>query len=950
MMNKLILLLVVLLPFAEANWFRYGQITWERVMNATTANKFVVRFSFKLGINDVNNNQALGNEYDFKGLKFKFGDGTNSSLKGPIVDYHAASTIYGQQWFIMNPVIEHEYASAGPFYGMVESEPFARDSTLEYNDLNTFRLRCQVDLSNGNNFSPVITEPFQQNFYWNQTDVRFVGYDPDGDPVTFRLATLYEMGDDLNPALLGPTAQISRQPPELTVGFTNGTISWVKARDLPIGKYQLQVMFMDGKGAEVPVDFILINKPSLNSRPTIGGGNTPVVPYENFLVNQPITYEIQACDATDSIMEIYSTMDPTFMKAVGTLVTVPTSGQFCSYQKFNFTPPTTAPGRYCVFAIDAVGSVSQIYCYSFDISAAPRIDDLWQAPTKAFKDNMLEAWFNGYYINALDRVAIILATESCAALASSAGAQVEAIFNPVSRVALGPTLNYNRSTINLKAEQLGWNKWCYKLNAGTAYGNELPWSEIPGAVPFEIIDYGVRRISALPGCPLYDKAFRYVLQGVDLQRFDRVKFLTPSRPPHWISTINCEGLTDSDGTAIKDFGVLDGLSPGFVIGAERVEFPWKVTQNDVGQYFCYKPFGKPWRMMDYLKTFADTGVWSMLSSTSLGQGQAQVVLNGIGLDINDKFAVYPYSADEDCSQMLLPGSTAATVFGAGNPLNTTHATFTVSGATYPGINLVTLCYEHKGKACRIRDINLKDSPYGYKGIPDALSTTSLYPFTDYEPFQAHVNESMIYEFTGYVPYGYIINDPCVTTPEMVKDCTTCKGMQVKVAEHGSCVGTAKGGEPRYFDKDRRVIFRLEETGLFRFCILHRIDWEPVSRGVEIIARPPPQSNEAFYKFVNCHAYLEEYAPTGTCGCFLSGYPGAPVDVPTTHPVSAALSSSLNFNQGCCASPAAARVQVGVDKLGGVDRPWGYCTHTPVLIPNPYPPYENPAAQVMPHGH
>ena len=39
---------MLLLPFAEANWFRYGQIEWERVINATTANKFVVRFSFKV--------------------------------------------------------------------------------------------------------------------------------------------------------------------------------------------------------------------------------------------------------------------------------------------------------------------------------------------------------------------------------------------------------------------------------------------------------------------------------------------------------------------------------------------------------------------------------------------------------------------------------------------------------------------------------------------------------------------------------------------------------------------------------------------------------------------------------------------------------------------------------------------------------------------------------------
>ena len=59
---------------------------------------------------------------------------------------------------------------------------------------------------------------------------------------------------------------------------------------------------------------------------------------------------------------------------------------------------------------------------------------------------------------------------------------------------------------------------------------------------------------------------------------------------------------------------------------------------------------------------------------------------------------------------------------------------------------------------------------------------------------------------------------------------------------------------------------------------------------------------AFYGYVNCDAYLSEYTPHLTCGCFLGGYPSEYVDVPTSHPVSAALSSSLNFNQVCaCAS-------------------------------------------------
>lgn len=78
---------------------------------------------------------------------------------------------------------------------------------------------------------------------------------------------------------------------------------------------------------------------------------------------------------------------------------------------------------------------------------------------------------------------------------------------------------------------------------------------------------------------------------------------------------------------------------------------------------------------------------------------------------------------------------------------------------------------------------------------------------------------------------------------------------------------------------------------------------------------------------------------GASVVMLSGYSGQFVDVATDHPVDAALSTSLNFNQGCCASPAANRTQVGIDVKLGVSRPWGYCTHTPVSTPAPYPPFD-----------
>lgn len=51
---------------------------------------------------------------------------------------------------------------------------------------------------------------------------------------------------------------------------------------------------------------------------------------------------------------------------------------------------------------------------------------------------------------------------------------------------------------------------------------------------------------------------------------------------------------------INNMPVVDGLQPGFVSGSERVEFPYKHSQAQLGWYMCYKPFEQPWRMIKYI--------------------------------------------------------------------------------------------------------------------------------------------------------------------------------------------------------------------------------------------------------------------------------------------------------------------------------------------------------------
>eukprot|EP00668_Euglena_longa_P033070 GGOE01042578.1.p1 GENE.GGOE01042578.1~~GGOE01042578.1.p1 ORF type:complete len:930 (+),score=193.48 GGOE01042578.1:66-2855(+) len=919
--------LVLCLGLSEAQYFRYGHIEWNRI-NTTNASQYLVQFSLKLGINDVNANLHLGDTYNFEGNLFQFGDNTTANLSSTILQYNTTG-----QWFFTFPVRIHEYSGPGPWIAKVESGANGRDPNIVSNGLYEFRLQSKVDMNNGNYFSPSITEVTEQRWFWNETDFKLVGFDGDGDTVSWRLSTLYEMGD--TPRSTGYN-QVSHQPYLLTVDNSTGQIHWTQARFLGSGRYQLQIMFMDGNGGEVPLDFILYNDVSTYTRPVIIGSPNVINP-EDFLVNQQILFNITACDTTNEILTIGAFEPPTVMEPVNDLET---SG-LCALQSFIYTPTQAGYSRHCFYAFNAAQGVSQIYCFYFSATERPDVYTVWQAPTKQFTGWPIEAWFTGLYLSGDDRVHTIPDAADCTSLPAAAGVQVTYVYDQVYRTASGPRLNYRKARADVVARQVGLTKWCYKLNAGNGSSVELPWQTVRNnPVSFEVTDTGPYRITSLVSCPLYNKAFQYIIDGVNLVRFDRVYFLQPSSLPPDFSTITCEDLDPLDGTMINNFPVVDGLQPGFVSGSDRVEFPYKHSESQVGWYMCYKPFEQPWRMIKYIHPLQEVGIYGLASSQTVSSSQVNVTLMGLNLTGGDKWAVYPYRAVEDCSEMNWTNSTAAPVFPTGVS-DTNFPSILVNSTSLPGINLVSICYQRNGQACKVAELSLKDQTYNYVGIPDPLSTTRQDGFVSFRPATAFVNESMIYEFTGYDPFGYILNDPCETTAAEIAMGHKCKGFQVKVAAHSSCEGNALGGEARYLSQDRRVIFRLQEAGLFRFCVMHRVDWEPVEDSVLIVDAPALLNSTAFYGYVNCDAYLSEYS-RGACGCFLGGYTGEFVDVPTSFPVNTGQSSSLNFNQGCCAYPSANRTTVGADVKNGVSRPWGYCRYTPVAVPVPYPPFEVPA--------
>eukprot|EP01012_Entosiphon_sulcatum_P030468 TRINITY_DN3755_c1_g2_i1.p1 TRINITY_DN3755_c1_g2~~TRINITY_DN3755_c1_g2_i1.p1 ORF type:complete len:938 (-),score=146.23 TRINITY_DN3755_c1_g2_i1:425-3238(-) len=907
--------LVALCTLVNGNYYRFGSMTWQRLNVNDTSGIYTVEFTVVLGINDPSRSYPIGSTYNFEGIVLDFGDGTNSSLASTVIQRDAMNgTIF------TNPILQHNYSSPGPWNVSYASGPIARWAKLRLNGLLAFRMVAKIGDLRTDFASPVIRVPYIVRFQPGQTDWALERFDPDGDTVTCRLGTAYELGDPLVRATDGSLSQQSFQPDLLTVNTTTCQLSWtIPPCVLDYCYYNAMVFFMDGKGAEVAVDFVLENIDMSVGRPVIGGdANTPRGPPsapEVFLINEQIVFSIFASSpsASTSVIGINCTEPNNIVTPLTT--TVNGTGLI---QQFAVTPLLTGIRDLCFIATTNRLDQSVLYCFRQAIAATPLLFTQWQVPTKQLTKKLVEVWFSGFFLSGLDRVAQIPAAQSCASLLDTDGLQVLQAAIPVNRTSAA-VINYQQTYAVFTTGEVGVGRVCYKLNAGKVY---VPWTEVAGSSTFDITQTGPYQVTSEVSCPVVNRPFTFIIDGVDLRRFDRIKFFQPSTTAPQISSTTCEQLSATDGTMVRDFPAQSGLLSGFVEGAERVYISFVLGPNDGGQYFCYKPLLGSWRLLAIADFPRASGIWKVVSNVELGS-QANITLQGDGLTVQDTWAAH--DLHDDCSVI----TSGTPVFSASQGANNTPSVL-VTRQDAPGINLFSLCYQHQGENCKIQELSFSDQPYNYIAIPDPISTTRLYPWANVQPFFVTVNSSYAFEFTGFTPYAYNNRDPCVG----------CNHPWVKVAAHGTCDGQMSWGAPRELDSMRRARFTFGDVGVFRFCIKHRIDWEPVSRVVE--ATPPPPTDGGFDGYPSCRQWLA--SPAGKmaqgCGCYVSNSM-----VTTEDWVTLALdtdwdasdSVALNVNQGCCSNENANRTRVSAMALGST-REWGYCTHRPanLRLPNTTP--------------
>src|ERR1051325_2501112 len=222
---------------AFASHFRFAQITWRRVSGAPDPR--TVEFTIKEAWRSTA--VAPGD------LNFSTGDGgflgtTGFSTVGTFTD------LAGEGYTVIQKIVTHVYASDGPF--TVTANNCCRISSLINAGDQSETITAIVDLRNGNQGSPVGSVPIILQMTQGIVNIVPLAIpDPDGDPVTCRMATFAESSI--------PTVATAGGFP-LTVS-SNCVLNWNTAGTVVGQKYAVQVIAEEnhaGNVAKVPLDFI----------------------------------------------------------------------------------------------------------------------------------------------------------------------------------------------------------------------------------------------------------------------------------------------------------------------------------------------------------------------------------------------------------------------------------------------------------------------------------------------------------------------------------------------------------------------------------------------------------------------------------------------------------------------------------------------------------------------
>lgn len=239
----LVLALICYSTIAHAAHFRSGTISWRPISGNTVEFKVSQSYGgwafgggYTLGSTQIMDNLYLGN---------------GASVPIPLV---ITSINAAEGWWYGEATFRYTYPSAGNYIAYFSS--CCRISNLSNNNDQAWRNETVVNVGTGNS-SPVSTIAATVNLPTSLQSATFQipAFDPDGDQLSYRLATSAEMGGGTNPT-------------GLSINATTGEVSF-NTVGKPIGSlWNVAFTISDGTGkTKVTVDFII--KITQNSTPPV---------------------------------------------------------------------------------------------------------------------------------------------------------------------------------------------------------------------------------------------------------------------------------------------------------------------------------------------------------------------------------------------------------------------------------------------------------------------------------------------------------------------------------------------------------------------------------------------------------------------------------------------------------------------------------------------------------
>ncbi|MBB6609490.1 T9SS type A sorting domain-containing protein [Pontibacter sp. Tf4] len=230
-MFSVTIVLLLVATIAQASHFRYGNVSWRWVSGNTVEFKVSQSWRYTAFYAEVGQTVNPGD--------FNFGDGTAASIPLKVTAVNKVD-----DWMYGEAIITKTYPSAGNYKASFTG--CCRVSELKNNPEGSWNLQTIVTVGNSNS-APVATLPAIVNLPYGNANAAFQvpATDPDGDALTYRLATKEEMGGGVNPS-------------GLTVNATTGVITFSTAGKAAGELYNAAITVTDSRGASVTTDFVIL--------------------------------------------------------------------------------------------------------------------------------------------------------------------------------------------------------------------------------------------------------------------------------------------------------------------------------------------------------------------------------------------------------------------------------------------------------------------------------------------------------------------------------------------------------------------------------------------------------------------------------------------------------------------------------------------------------------------